>query len=99
MPEAIKRIGMKEPEHVKIAGQRIWQPIWVVDHYIRVKEGEKFGYHDSIDGCRATWTQVIVFGRTKRRVDELIQRSEDRGFRAEGSSQIDQNKTSSSFVI
>ena len=56
MPEAIKRIGvqfMKEPEHVKIAAKELTTDL-VDQYYIRVKEGEKFDTHDSIDGCRAT---------------------------------------------
>ena len=94
MPDVIKGIGikfMKDPEHVKVAAKELTTDL-VDQYYIRVKEGEKFD----------TMTQLmdvdqpelsIVFGRTKRRVDELTRGLKLRGFRAEGiHGDLDQGK-------
>ena len=94
MPEAIKRIGvqfMKEPEHVKIAAKELTTEL-VDQYYIRVKEQEKFDTMTRLMDVEQP-ELAIVFGRTKRRVDELIRGIKIRGFRAEGiHGDLDQNK-------
>ena len=94
MPEAIKRIGvqfMKEPEHVKIAAKELTTEL-VDQYYIRVKEGEKFDTMTRLMDVEQP-ELAIVFGRTKRRVDELTRGLKIRGFRAEGiHGDLDQNK-------
>ena len=94
MPEAIKRIGvqfMKEPEHVKIAAKELTTEL-VDQYYIRVKEQEKFDTMTRLMDVEQP-ELAIVFGRTKRRVDELIRGLKIRGFRAEGiHGDLDQNK-------
>ena len=94
MPEAIKRIGvqfMKEPEHVKIAAKELTTDL-VDQYYIRVKEGEKFDTMTRLMDVEQP-ELAIVFGRTKRRVDELTRGLKIRGFRAEGiHGDLDQNK-------
>jgi ATP-dependent RNA helicase DeaD len=72
MPEAIKRIGvqfMKDPEHVKIAAKELTNDL-VDQYYIRVKEQEKFDTMTRLMDVEQPELS-IVFGRTKRRVDEL----------------------------
>lgn len=94
MPEAIKRIGvqfMKEPEHVKIAAKELTTEL-VDQYYIRVKEQEKFDTMTRLMDVEQPELS-IVFGRTKRRVDELTRGLKIRGFRAEGiHGDLDQNK-------
>ena len=94
MPDAIKRIGvqfMKEPEHVKIAAKELTTEL-VDQYYIRVKEQEKFDTMTRLMDVEQPELS-IVFGRTKRRVDELTRGLKIRGFRAEGiHGDLDQNK-------
>ncbi|WP_019777822.1 DEAD/DEAH box helicase [Streptococcus sobrinus] len=94
MPDAIKRIGvkfMKEPEHVKIAAKELTSDN-VEQFYIRVKEREKFDTMTRLIDVEQPELS-IVFGRTKRRVDELTRGLKLRGYRAEGiHGDLDQNK-------
>ena len=94
MPEAIKRIGvqfMKDPEHVKIAAKELTTEL-VDQYYIRVKDQEKFDTMTRLMDVEQPELS-IVFGRTKRRVDELTRGLKIRGFRAEGiHGDLDQNK-------
>ena len=94
MPDAIKRIGvqfMKEPEHVKIAAKELTTEL-VDQYYLRVKEQEKFDTMTRLMDVEQP-ELAIVFGRTKRRVDELTRGLKIRGFRAEGiHGDLDQNK-------
>ena len=94
MPEAIKRIGvqfMKDPEHVKIVAKELTTEL-VDQYYIRVKEQEKFDTMTRLMDVEQP-ELAIVFGRTKRRVDELTRGLKIRGFRAEGiHGDLDQNK-------
>ena len=94
MPEAIKRIGVQfmiDPEHVKIAAKELTTEL-VDQYYIRVKEQEKFDTMTRLMDVEQPELS-IVFGRTKRRVDELTRGLKIRGFRAEGiHGDLDQNK-------
>lgn len=94
MPDAIKRIGvkfMKEPEHVKIEAKELTN-VNVDQYYVRVKEQEKFDTMTRLMDVDQPELS-IVFGRTKRRVDELTRGLKLRGFRAEGiHGDLDQNK-------
>lgn len=64
----------------------------VDQYYIRVKEQEKFDTMTRLMDV-AQPELAIVFGRTKRRVDELTRGLKIRGFRAEGiHGDLDQNK-------
>ncbi|MDR2465005.1 MAG: DEAD/DEAH box helicase [Streptococcaceae bacterium] len=85
MPDAIKRIGvkfMKEPEHVKIKAKVMTADL-IEQFYIRSKEFEKFDIMTRLLDVQKP-ELTIVFGRTKRRVDELSRGLEARGYRAEG---------------
>lgn len=94
MPEAIKRIGVKfmyDPKHVRVAAKELTTDL-VDQYYIRVKEQEKFDTMTRLIDVERP-ELAIVFGRTKRRVDELTRGLKLRGYRAEGiHGDLDQGK-------
>src|SRR5699024_3482457 len=94
MTEAIKRIGVKfmyDPEHVRVAAKELTTDL-VDQYYIRVKEQEKFDTMTRLIDVERP-ELAIVFGRTKRRVDELTRGLKLRGYRAEGiHGDLDQGK-------
>lgn len=94
MPAPIKQIGvkfMKDPEHVQIKNKELTN-VNVDQYYVRVKEQEKFDTMTRLMDFNQPELS-IVFGRTKRRVDEITRGLKLRGFRAEGiHGDLDQNK-------
>ncbi|HEP5288835.1 TPA: DEAD/DEAH box helicase [Streptococcus pyogenes] len=94
MPAPIKQIGvkfMKDPEHVQIKNKELTN-VNVDQYYVRVKEQEKFDTMTRLMDVNQSELS-IVFGRTKRRVDEITRGLKLRGFRAEGiHGDLDQNK-------
>lgn len=85
MPPEIKRIGvqfMKEPHHVKIKAKELTADT-VDQYYVKAKEFEKFDIMTRLFDVQAP-ELTIVFGRTKRRVDELSKGLEARGYNAAG---------------
>ncbi|WP_141705331.1 DEAD/DEAH box helicase [Vulcanibacillus modesticaldus] len=85
MPKQIQELAknfMNEPEVIKIKTKEVTVPS-VEQHYIEMREKQKF---DVL--CRLLDIQspelAIVFGRTKRRVDELSEALNKRGYSAEG---------------
>ncbi len=85
MPDDIKRIGvqfMKEPEHVRIKSSEMTATL-IDQYFVKCKDFEKFDIMTRLLDVQ-TPELTIVFGRTKRRVDELARGLEMRGFRAEG---------------
>ncbi|WP_071131712.1 degradosome RNA helicase CshA [Enterococcus timonensis] len=85
MPDAIKRIGvhfMKNPEHVKIKTKQMTAE-HIEQYYVRAKEFEKFDVMTRLFDVQSP-ELTIIFGRTKRRVDELARGLEMRGYKAEG---------------
>lgn len=90
----IKQIGvkfMKDPEHVQIKNKELTN-VNVDQYYVRVKEQEKFDTMTRLMDVNQPELS-IVFGRTKRRVDEITRGLKLRGFRAEGiHGDLDQNK-------
>ncbi len=85
MPDSIKRIGvkfMKEPEHVKIKAKEMTANL-IDQYFVRCKEFEKFDIMTRLFDVQNP-ELTIVFGRTKRRVDELARGLEMRGYKAEG---------------
>ncbi|MDH6364880.1 ATP-dependent RNA helicase DeaD [Enterococcus sp. PF1-24] len=85
MPPAIKNIGMKfmqNPEHVQIKAKEMTADL-IDQYYIRAKDFEKFDVMTRLLDVQ-TPELTIVFGRTKRRVDELARGLEARGYKAEG---------------
>ncbi|HGH9639744.1 DEAD/DEAH box helicase [Streptococcus pyogenes] len=94
MPAPIKQIGvkfMKDPEHVQIKNKELTN-VNVEQYYVRVKEQEKFDTMTRLMDVNQPELS-IVFGRTKRRVDEITRGLKLRSFRAEGiHGDLDQNK-------
>ena len=85
MPDSIKRIGVKfmnNPEHVKMKAQEMTANL-IDQYYVRCKEFEKFDVMTRLFDVQNP-ELTIVFGRTKRRVDELARGLEMRGYKAEG---------------
>lgn len=85
MPKPILRIGekfMNDPEVVQIKAKELTADL-IDQYFVRVKESEKF---DTM--CRLIDVQgpdlAVVFGRTKRRVDELTRGLQARGYNAAG---------------
>ncbi|TYO97021.1 DEAD/DEAH box helicase [Desulfallas thermosapovorans] len=85
MPAPIQALAgrfMNDPEVIRVAARQVTVPN-IEQGYIEVHEKEKF---DVL--CRLLDTQsperAIVFGRTKRRVDELYEALNKRGYSAEG---------------
>lgn len=85
MPPAIKKIGvqfMSEPHHVKIKAKEVTTDL-VDQFYVRSKDFEKFDTMTRLIDVQDP-DLTIVFGRTKRRVDELSKGLEARGYNASG---------------
>lgn len=85
MPTAIKNIGvkfMKNPEHIRIKAKEMTADL-IDQYYVRAKDYEKFDVMTRLLDVQSP-ELTIVFGRTKRRVDELARGLEARGYKAEG---------------
>jgi ATP-dependent RNA helicase DeaD len=85
MPKEIKNIGVKfmnNPEHIQIEAKELTTDL-VEQYYVNSREYEKF---DNMTNLLAVQRPelAIVFGRTKRRVDELTRGLEMRGYKAAG---------------
>ena len=94
MPKPIMRISekfMHNPDIVQIKGKELTANL-IDQYFVRAKENEKF---DIL--CRLIDVQnpalAVVFGRTKRRVDELTRGLQARGYNAAGiHGDLSQNK-------
>ena len=73
---------MKEPEHVRIKPNEMTATL-IDQYFVKCKDYEKFDIMTRLLDVQ-TPELTIVFGRTKRRVDELARGLEMRGYRAEG---------------
>jgi ATP-dependent RNA helicase DeaD len=85
MPEAIRTLAgqfMKNPEHITVKTRELTVPS-VEQCYIEVHEGQKFDVLCRLLDMEASQL-AIVFGRTKRRVDELTSALSTRGYSVEG---------------
>ena len=85
MPPAIKQIGvrfMRKPQHVRIKAKEMTATL-IEQFFIKCRELEKFDIMTRLFDVQNP-ELTIVFGRTKRRVDELATGLEARGYRAEG---------------
>lgn len=85
MPQSIMRIGqkfMRQPQVVRIKSKQLTADL-IDQYFVRAKESEKFDFL-----CRLIDVQgpdlALVFGRTKRRVDELTRGLQARGYNAAG---------------
>ncbi|KRM17901.1 DEAD-box ATP-dependent RNA helicase CshA [Ligilactobacillus hayakitensis DSM 18933 = JCM 14209] len=85
MPKEILRIGekfMTEPKIVKIKAKELTTDL-VDQYFIKTRDNEKFDIMTRLIDVQ-TPDLTIVFGRTKRRVDELSRGLEARGYNAAG---------------
>ncbi|CBI41561.1 ATP-dependent RNA helicase CshA [Bacillus amyloliquefaciens] len=85
MPAPIKRIAerfMTEPEHVKVKAKEMTVSN-IQQFYLEVQERKKFDTLTRLLDIQSP-ELAIVFGRTKRRVDELAEALNLRGYAAEG---------------
>nr|WP_078060353.1 DEAD/DEAH box helicase [Desulfotomaculum copahuensis] len=80
--QALARRFMRDPEVIRVVSRQVTVPN-IEQSYIEVEEKQKF---DVL--CRLMDVQsperTIIFGRTKRRVDELFDALSKRGYAAEG---------------
>ena len=94
MPDDIKKIGvkfMKSPEHIRVAAKEMTADN-IEQYFIKCKEFEKFDILTRLLDVERPELS-IVFGRTKRRVDQLTRGLKLRGYRAEGiHGDLDQSK-------
>ncbi len=84
MPVAIQNLArrfMKNPEFIKIQTREVTVPN-TEQHYIEVQEKQKFDVLCRLLDLHSP-KLAIVFGRTKRRVDELHEALHKRGYSAE----------------
>jgi len=85
MPPNIKKLAdtyLKEPEHVSVVPKQVSAPS-VEQYYMEVHEQQKFEILSRLIDMEAP-ELAIIFGRTKRRVDELSEALKKRGYSAEG---------------
>jgi ATP-dependent RNA helicase DeaD len=85
MPGPIMRIAdrfMHDPEVVKIKSQELTADL-IDQYYVRAREYEKFDVMTSLIDVQDP-DLALIFGRTKRRVDELTRGLQARGYNAEG---------------
>ncbi|UDM31925.1 DEAD/DEAH box helicase [Lentilactobacillus laojiaonis] len=85
MPAGIKRVAvqfMRDPKQVKIKAKELTTDL-IEQYYVKVKEFEKFDTMTRFFDVQSPEV-TIVFGRTKRRVDEVSKGLEARGYKAAG---------------
>ena len=85
MPANIKRLAeqfLKNPQHVSVIRKQISAPL-IEQAYIEVPERQKFEALTRLIDMESP-ELAILFGRTKRRVDELAEALQKRGYSADG---------------
>lgn len=85
MPDRIRRIAenfMDNPQTIRIKAKEMTVPL-IEQYFVRVDEKEKFEALTRLLDSQSP-ELAIVFGRTKRRVDELAEALSIRGYTAEG---------------
>lgn len=85
MPKEILNVGkrfMNDPQIVKIKSKQLTTEL-VDQYFVKVRDNEKFDVMTRIIDVQDP-ELTIVFGRTKRRVDELARGLEARGYNAAG---------------
>jgi ATP-dependent RNA helicase DeaD len=85
MPGPIQRIAekfMKDPEVIRVKAREMTVPL-IEQYYVEVQEKNKFDVLTRLLDIQSP-ELAIVFGRTKRRVDELAEALNLRGYTAEG---------------
>lgn len=85
MPDAIKRIGVRfmvDPETVRIKTKTL-SAATIDQFYTKARDNEKFDVLTRLLDVQNP-KSALIFGRTKKRVDELAKGLEMRGYQAEG---------------
>jgi ATP-dependent RNA helicase DeaD len=85
MPPNIQRLAqqfLKNPEHVSVIPKQVSAPL-IDQAYIEIPERQKFEALSRLIDMESP-DLAIVFGRTKRRVDELSEALQKRGYSADG---------------
>ncbi|UOY91554.1 DEAD/DEAH box helicase [Ectobacillus sp. JY-23] len=85
MPDPIRRIAerfMQDPKHIKVKAKEVTMPN-IQQFYIEMQEKKKFDILTRLLDIQSP-ELAIIFGRTKRRVDELSEALNLRGYAAEG---------------
>nr|WP_226038209.1 DEAD/DEAH box helicase [Aquibacillus saliphilus] len=85
MPKEIRNIAstlMKNPEEVKVKSKEMTVSN-ITQYFVEVHEKQKFDTLTNLLDIHAP-ELAIIFGRTKKRVDEVTEGLHARGFRAEG---------------
>ncbi|MNJ43357.1 DEAD-box ATP-dependent RNA helicase CshA [compost metagenome] len=85
MPANIRKLAdqfLKNPEHVSVIPKQVSAPL-IDQAYIEVHERQKFDALTRLLDMQSP-ELAIVFGRTKRRVDELAEALQKRGYSADG---------------
>ncbi len=85
MPPNIQRLAqqfLKNPEHVSVIPTQVTAPL-IDQAYIEVHERQKFDALSRLLDMESP-ELAILFGRTKRRVDELSEALQKRGYSADG---------------
>ncbi|WP_106766316.1 DEAD/DEAH box helicase [Paenibacillus faecalis] len=85
MPPNIQKLAqqfLKDPEHVSVIPKHVSAPL-IDQAYIEVPERQKFEALSRLIDIESP-DLAIVFGRTKRRVDELAEALQKRGYSADG---------------
>ncbi|MCO7176258.1 DEAD/DEAH box helicase [Sporolactobacillus kofuensis] len=85
MPRPIQLLAekfMKDPKKVQIKAKTLTVSL-IEQNYVKVRENEKFDALTRFLDIQSP-ERAIVFGRTKRRVDELMRALQKRGYEAEG---------------
>lgn len=85
MPPNIRKLAeqfLKDPEHVSVVPKQVSAPL-ISQSYIEVHERQKFEALSRLLDMESP-ELAIVFGRTKRRVDELSEALQKRGYAADG---------------
>lgn len=85
MPPNIQKLAqqfLRDPEHVSVIPKQVSAPL-ISQSYIEVHERQKFEALSRLLDMESP-DLAIVFGRTKRRVDELSEALQKRGYSADG---------------
>ncbi|MCM3627183.1 DEAD/DEAH box helicase [Paenibacillus glycanilyticus] len=85
MPPNIQKLAqqfLKNPEHVSVIPKQVTAPL-IEQNYIEVHERQKFEALSRLLDMESP-ELAIIFGRTKRRVDELSEGLQKRGYSADG---------------
>ena len=85
MPTNIQKLAqqfLKNPEHVSVIPKQVSAPL-IEQSYIEVHERQKFEALSRLLDMESP-ELAIIFGRTKRRVDELSEALQKRGYSADG---------------